>query len=161
MSEPLRAWLTRLGWILPLLGGLAALWTGGQQWFVAGDTGGQATTGLATALATVALVAVLLILVLGRSGRRFIGVVEAIIGIAMIVIAGGARPIVSEDPLGRAAQTSTAATGWLAGYQVAAAAIVVGGVLLIAFRPRRRVETPTDDPDAWVVLDRGTDPTSD
>jgi hypothetical protein len=135
-----------------LLGGsvltLAVAWT--KAW-VSQD--------LTRALALVALVGAVLILVLRVRGRRVVGLLLGILGLAMAVAA---------------ALLPEAAVPWRIAYAVAGALVAFGGLLTMITSERwparpdrfRRSETgasagTADAADLWRAMDAGLDPTAD
>ena len=114
---------------------------------------------LTRALAPVALVGTLLILVLRVRGRRVVGLVLGVLGLAMAV---------------SGAMLSGPATLVRVGYSIGGALVVLGGLLTMITGSRwpapadrfERNEThtsvDTEDPaDLWQALDAGLDPTAD
>ena len=146
-------------------------------------SGSDATGGLCQALAAVTLAGVLLVLVLGRRGRRILAVGLVATGLGMIATGAWQTAPDADAVRNRVRQVSLtdqfalSTSGWPWVYAVAGL-IVVGGALLLWFGAARwaersnrfsRSSTPAavvadlnDDPNrVWKDLDAGLDPTGD
>ncbi len=181
---------------LLIAGSAAALVAGAQPWWRArgdgvdvGIAGTAATGGLCQALAIVAAAGTALLLVLGRRGRRIVGVLLALAGGAATSL-GAAHPrpapgLVRTEvrAVSLADQFAVTATAWPWFYAAAGVAIAAGGVVVVrtAHRWRGRgsrfqagasyapanpeIETrdlDSADPGAlWRAMDAGGDPTDD
>jgi hypothetical protein len=104
---------------------------------------------LTRALALVALAGTGLVLVLGGRGRRLIGLVLAVLGLAM-ALAG--------------ALLSGTAISWQLGYAGGGVLVTSGGLLTLITGgrwPARADRFEQNPPDLWQALDAGLDPTAD
>lgn len=136
--------------------------------------GGKVTSGLALALALLALLGVLLLLTLRGVGRWVLSALLAVIGLGSVLVA-----VLRREPSRATLQAlvdqvaltdgwTTAWTPWPWISMVAGLLVVLGAVLALATlrhwprRPDRYQRAPrpgSDDP--WRALDAGEDPTDD
>lgn len=143
---------------------------------------------VAPALCLVALAAVVAVPAVRRAGRRVVGVVLAVLGGGLAVVAvqalidleGRIRAWVADGPgLAGSVDEVSASPWWPVALAVAGAMILAAGVLTLVRGPRwpsmgaryerpqsKRGEStpgsddePTDPRQAWDALDRGDDPT--
>lgn len=173
-STPVRpqrlTWLWGVAIAVCALGCLAMFSQVDQNWWIeraAGEeliTGRAVTNGLAATVPTAILAALALTLVFGPAGKRMIGLVAAGLAAVVAFVAFGARPTEGANVvLGRNSEGVATHTSAFWMFFAGACAAFVGG-LLLAWKPgavRRQAATreakATDS--AWVVLDRGEDPT--
>ncbi|AXE38751.1 Trp biosynthesis-associated membrane protein [Acidipropionibacterium virtanenii] len=171
----LRAALTAL----PLLSAVVAVAVAGRTWRQVGTvavTGDQLTSDLARGLGLLSLAAWALLLVVGGTGRRVVGVLEALIGAGLVAVVATSDSLptglqdrgVTEAALASAPLHSA---GWLA--LAAAILLVLGGATLAVLarrwpprgsrftRSRTEPENPRETRDIWAAMDRGEDPTVD
>lgn len=135
---------------------------------VKGDAG---TGGLAMALPLVVLAALLVTLMLRRTGTRVMAVAALLAGVGMAVVGfGAATPVaeaVQEGVQGAALATAVdpVETAWPAVYGVLGIGAAASSAWLLARPPVRRSRTAdraadvTDPLDAWKAMDAGEDPT--
>lgn len=164
---------------LPLLAAAVAVGASGRTWRQVGAvalTGDQLTGDLARGLGLLGLAAWALLLVVAGTGRRIVGVLEALIGAGLVAAIAGSDSL----PAGLQGRGVTAAAlagaplrapGWLA--LTAAILLVLGGAalaLLGRWWPQRRSRFtrrpdrtggPQEPRDVWAAMDRGEDPTAD
>lgn len=171
---------------LPLLvAGLAGLIVGNLPWWTAAWTsefagsevsiGAQpGTGGLSGALPGVVLVAVLLTLTLAVRGRRIVGVLTALVGLAMIAVgltvSSPSDAVVTQaaPAAGLAGASSVTATAGPLGYALCGLLVAAASGWLVARPPvpRPRGNTGARQEvasalDSWKAMDEGLDPTDD
>lgn len=147
-------------------------WDGASGAGSATLSGVAGTSGLAQALALVALAGAAATLVLGRVGRRVVGVLLGLVHIGVASL-GGLRPDPGPDAvreaLGAASLTDAwhlAGTPWGWAYGAAGVLGVVGAIALVA-RPvadssrsvRASALQVEDSLASWKAMDEGLDPT--
>lgn len=155
---------------MALLGCLAAFATLDHDWWVESGEGGAelitgraVTNGLAATIPTAAIAGLFLTLVFSPVGKRMIGVVVSLLGLAALAAALLALPPDGVAKLGRAANGSLTHTPAWTFNVVGTAAIALGGLVLAVWpgvagaRVARAGGAATESD--WVLLDRGQDPT--
>ena len=172
-----------------LAGGALALIASAQPWWrgtaegagVSGAgvkfTGGQATGGLSQALAIVALAGTLLMLVLRSRGRRIVGAVLLLVGIAVALVGAlwlPPRPdAVGSQPahVGVLNTFGLTASAWPWTFALAGPLIATGGALVMItaaswpaesrrFQPGAQLTSFEEPAELWKAMDAGVDPTT-
>jgi uncharacterized membrane protein (TIGR02234 family) len=170
-----------IGGALALVGSAQPWWRAASQGAVVKFSGTQATRGLSQALAIVALAGTLLLLALRTRGRRVVGALLLLTGLAIAIVGGlrlspsaaAVRSEMREVSLADAFQLSPTAWPWvfaLAGLLVAGGAVltVITAAVWPSASDRFQAEplkakgSATDDPaELWKAMDAGVDPTAD
>jgi uncharacterized membrane protein (TIGR02234 family) len=170
-----------IGGVLALVGSAQPWWRAASQGVVVRFSGTQATTGLSQALAIVALAGTLLLLALRTRGRRVVGALLLLVGVAIAIVGGlrlqpsaeAVRSQVREVSLTDAFQLTATAWGWvfaLSGLLVAGGAILTMITASAWPSASERFQagaakpegSASDDPaELWLAMDAGVDPTTD
>ena len=170
-----------IGGALALVGSAQPWWRADSQGVVVKFSGTQATTGLSQALAIVALAGTLLLLVLRIRGRRVVGVLLLLVGVAIAIVGGlrlrpsaeAVRGQLREVSLTDAFQLTPTVWPWvfaLSGLLVAGGAVLT--MITAAAWPSasdrfqaglvKAEGSASDDPaELWKAMDAGVDPTTD
>lgn len=139
-------------------------------------SGNASTAGLAQSLSLVALAAGLVLLTLGRRGRRVLAVVVTVVGVAMTAV-GLVRSKPSDELVRATVRTfslddtyALAGTVWSWVYVLAGVSVAGAGLITLIwsgrwpgrerrFAPQASASRSGDETDLWKALDRGDDPT--
>jgi uncharacterized membrane protein (TIGR02234 family) len=170
-----------IGGALALVGSAQPWWRADSQGVVVRFSGTQATTGLSQALAIVTLAGTSLLLVLQTRGRRVVGALLLLVGIAIAVVGGlrlrpsaeAVRTQLREVTLTDAFQLTATVWPWvfaLSGVLVAGGAVLT--MITAAAWPSasdrfqaglvKAEGSASDDPaELWKAMDAGVDPTTD
>jgi uncharacterized membrane protein (TIGR02234 family) len=170
-----------IGGALALVGSAQPWWRADSQGVVVKFSGTQATTGLSQALAIVTLAGTSLLLVLQTRGRRVVGALLLLVGIAIAVVGGlrlrpsaeAVRTQLREVTLTDAFQLTATVWPWvfaLSGVLVAGGAVLT--MITAAAWPSasdrfqaglvKAEGSASDDPaELWKAMDAGVDPTTD
>jgi uncharacterized membrane protein (TIGR02234 family) len=170
-----------IGGALALVGSAQPWWRADSQGVVVKFSGTQATTGLSQALAIVTLASTSLLLVLQTRGRRVVGALLLLVGIAIAVVGGlrlrpsaeAVRTQLREVTLTDAFQLTATVWPWvfaLSGVLVAGGAVLT--MITAAAWPSasdrfqaglvKAEGSASDDPaELWKAMDAGVDPTTD
>ena len=173
-----------------LAGGALALVASAQPWWrgleegagVNGAgikfTGSQATGGLSQALAIVALAGTLLMLVLRSRGRRVLGAVLLLVGIAVTLVGALSvqpRPDAVRSQLAHVGVLDTlglTATAWPWIFALTGPVMAAGAALVMItaaswpagshrFQPGAQLTSSEEPAELWKAMDAGVDPTTD
>jgi uncharacterized membrane protein (TIGR02234 family) len=173
-----------------LAGGALALIASGQPWWRGVEdgasvngaglkfTGSQATGGLSQALAIVALAGTLLMLVLRSRGRRILGAVLLLVGIAVTLVGAlwmQPRPDAVRSQLAHVGVLNTVgltATAWPWLFALAGPLMATGAALVMItaagwpagshrFQPDAQLTRSEEPAELWKAMDAGVDPTAD
>jgi uncharacterized membrane protein (TIGR02234 family) len=170
-----------IGGALALVGSAQPWWRADIQGVVVKFSGTQATTGLSQALSIVTLAGTSLLLVLRTRGRRVVGALLFLVGIAVAVVGGlrlrpsaeAVRTQLREVSLTDAFQLTATVWPWvfaLSGVLVAGGAVLT--MITAAAWPSasdrfqaglvKAEGSASDDPaELWKAMDAGVDPTTD